>query len=143
MLRKPYVIGGHMYSNGVRKYDVAAINSRGYLATSPWVRADERAAWVGSGTASTPELTHLRGELMFRGQCLACHTIDGYRSIRGFLQGRDRASIGNVVRMLHQTSGDSPYRAFMPPLVGTDAEVEALTDYLHGLVVDTPRAVRR
>jgi hypothetical protein len=37
MLRKPYVIGGWMYSNGVRVPYVARINQEGYLAHTMWV----------------------------------------------------------------------------------------------------------
>ena len=37
MLRKPYVIGRHMFSNGVRVKDVEKFNREGYLPHSPWV----------------------------------------------------------------------------------------------------------
>jgi len=37
--------------------------------------------------------------------------------------------------VLHTYPEDSPYRAFMPTMVGTAAETEALTDYLTSLVV--------
>ena len=67
---------------------------------------------------------------MFRGQCMACHTLDGYRGMQKLLKGRDRKSVANLVNVLHTYSEDSPYRAFMPPLVGTQAEIEDLTDYL-------------
>jgi hypothetical protein len=36
--------------------------------------------------------------------------------------------------MLHKHEESSPYRAFMPPLVGTPAERDALADYLNHLV---------
>jgi mono/diheme cytochrome c family protein len=71
---------------------------------------------------------------MFRGQCLACHTVDGYRSMHGFLHHRDHASIRNILNMLHEYPEDSPYRTFMPPLVGSDGEIEALAAYLNDLV---------
>jgi cytochrome bd-type quinol oxidase subunit 1/mono/diheme cytochrome c family protein len=132
LLRKPYVIGQHMYSNGVRKNDGDAIDKRGFLTSSPWATDAERAAWA-SGTTTTPELKLLRGELMFRGECMNCHTLDGYRAMKTFVHGRDRSSIGNLLAMLHKTSGDSPYKAFMPRLVGTDAEIDALGDYLETL----------
>ena len=117
MLRKPYVIGRHMYSNGVRVKAVETLNQTGYLTPSLWTRR--------GGDA------HLaRGEAMFRGQCMACHTADAYRSMRRLLAGRDREAIGNLLTMLHQHKPDSPYRAFMPPLVGTKTEIEALGGYL-------------
>ncbi|MEI6351155.1 MAG: cytochrome ubiquinol oxidase subunit I [Verrucomicrobiota bacterium] len=139
MLRKPYVIGQHMFSNGVRKKDVSAINQNGYLADCVWVRSEERARWAANDKAAAtggPRVVDVeRGQLVFRGQCLACHTVDGYRSIRKFLAGRDRKSVANLVGVLHTYPEDSPYRAFMPPMVGTAAETEALTDYLTSLVV--------
>ncbi|HNT86837.1 MAG TPA: cytochrome ubiquinol oxidase subunit I [Candidatus Hydrogenedentes bacterium] len=132
MLRKPYVVGDHMYSNGVRKSDVDRFNRDGYLTRSPWARPAERAgvaAVVTSG--SQVEAAHLgRGWLMFRGQCMACHTIDGYRSMRRLLADRDREAIGSILTMLHEYKEDSTYRAYMPPLVGLPEEVDALGDYL-------------
>jgi cytochrome d ubiquinol oxidase subunit I len=131
-LRKPYVISDHMFSNGIRKADVARINEEGYLKHSPWATAEMRAAW-DANTAS-PESAHLRGQLVFRGQCMACHTEDGYRSMKRMLAGRDRQAIGNMLQILHAYAEDSPYRAYMPPLAGTAEEVNALGDYLALLV---------
>jgi cytochrome bd ubiquinol oxidase subunit I len=116
MLRKPYVIGQFMYANGVRIYDVKKLNTDGYLAHSLWTNP--------TGDA------HARGEAMFRGQCLACHTVDGYRSMKRLLGERDRKSIGSLLLVLHNHKADSPYRSFMPPLVGTSEEISALGDYL-------------
>jgi mono/diheme cytochrome c family protein len=116
MLRKPFVIGRHMFSNGVRVSEVAKFNAEGYLTHSLWA------------TPNTPPLA--RGEIIFRGQCLACHTRDGYRPMKRLLAGRDREAIGNLLVMLHDYKPDSPYHAFMPPLVGTRGEIELLGDYL-------------
>ena len=52
MLRKPFVIGRWMYSNGVRVPNVSKINRTGYLAESNWV-------WNGSAS----ELLAGRGDL--------------------------------------------------------------------------------
>ena len=150
MLRKPYVVGRHMYSNGVRKNsDVARFNKEGYLTHSIWATEEERASWARIDAQKTPEgkpvfaaqlpeadqaIQHARGELILRGQCMACHTTDGYRSLKRLLQERDREAIGNVLQMLHEYKDDSPYRAYMPPLVGTSEEIVALGDYLDHLV---------
>ena len=61
---------------------------------------------------------------------MACHTEDGYRSMKKLLAGRDRQAIGNILSVLHGYAQDSPYRTYMPPLVGLAAEVDALGDYL-------------
>ncbi|MEP6715089.1 MAG: c-type cytochrome, partial [Terriglobia bacterium] len=69
-----------------------------------------------------------------RGQCVNCHTLDGYRALRQLLHGRDRASIDKLLSMLHDAPANSPYTNYMPPLVGTPAEISALGDYLGKLV---------
>ncbi|OIR03984.1 bacterial cytochrome ubiquinol oxidase [mine drainage metagenome] len=117
MLRKPYVIGEHMYSNGVRNYDVARFNKDGYLTHSMW-------------TSDKGPENLARGQAIFRGECMACHTVDGYRSMTRLLAGRDREAIGSLLRILHEAKPDSPYHAFMPPLAGTPQEVSDLGDYL-------------
>jgi cytochrome bd-type quinol oxidase subunit 1 len=124
MLRKPYVIGRWMYSNGVRVPYVSRINAQGYLVTSNWV-------WGSAGVATT---NYSRGEAIFRGECGSCHTLDGYRPLRQLLDGRDRANIRNFIVMLHQNKDDSPYKKFMPPMVGTEQDVNDLTDFLNAQV---------
>jgi cytochrome bd-type quinol oxidase subunit 1 len=116
-LRKPYVIGRYMFSNGVRVANADKFNADGYLPRSLWTRqgGDEKLA---------------RGEAMFRGQCMACHTVNGYRSMKRLLADRNREAIGNLLTVLRDHKPDSPYRAFMPRLVGTKDEIESLGDYL-------------
>ena len=62
-----------------------------------------------------------------------CHTVDGYRSMRKLLHGRDRHSIDNLLQMLHDQPKDSPYRTYMPPLVGTPQEIQSLAGFLNYL----------
>jgi len=115
-IRKPYVIQSHMFSNGVRTGEVTKFNSEGYLTHSMW------------NPAETDSLA--RGQAVFRGQCMACHTTGGYRSMKKLLQQRDKKAIDNFLKMLHEYPKDSPYRKYMPPLVGTDQEVGDLGAYL-------------
>jgi cytochrome d ubiquinol oxidase subunit I len=121
MIRKPYTVGQHMYSNGVRKSDVAKFNQAGYTTGSPWNHGQME-----------------KGEMMFRGQCMNCHTVDGYRAMRKLMQGRDKNAITRIVYMLHDDPKDSPYRKFMPPVAGTKEEVDGLVDYLDHLVNARP-----
>jgi cytochrome d ubiquinol oxidase subunit I len=118
MLRKPYVIGRHMYSNGTRVSEVASRNQNGYLQHSLWLNQTTSAHWA-------------TGEAMYRGQCGACHTLTGYRSLNRLLAGRDRDSVGSLLTMLHEYKPETSYRKFMPPLTGTPAEITALGDYLY------------
>jgi cytochrome bd ubiquinol oxidase subunit I len=120
MLRKPYVIGRWMYSNGVRVPYAPKIDQEGYLAHTVWV--------YDTGSS------YSRGEAIFRGECGSCHTLQGYRPLAKLLAGRDRASIENFITMLHEYKPDSPYHRFMPPMVGTKQDVEDLTDFLNAHV---------
>ena len=117
MLRKPYVVGQYMYSNAVRVGDVPRLNADGYLAHSLWTSPGENR-------------TLARGEAMFRGQCMACHTVDGYRSIKRLLGPRNREGIDNFLAVLHEHKPDSPYHAYMPWLAGTKEEIASLAAYL-------------
>ncbi len=121
LLRKPYVIGNWMYTNGVRVPNAAAIDQDGYLTHSNWV-------WNGSDSA------YSRGEAIYRGECGSCHTLNGYRPLATLLAGRDRTSIRSFIVMLHEYKADSPYHHFMPPMVGTTQEVEDLVDFLNAQV---------
>ncbi len=131
-LRKPFVINQHMYSSGVRQNERDKFNQEGYLTHSPWVKPEEKQQW-----ASQQPLAHAdqveRGRLIFLGQCVNCHTVKGYRSMEILLGERDRKAIGSLLETLHAAKPDSPYTKFMPPLVGTVAEREALADYLSTL----------
>jgi mono/diheme cytochrome c family protein len=125
MLRKPYVIGRWMYSNGTRATYVNRINTEGYLAHSLWT-------WNGDGSAASSRYS--RGEAIFRGECGSCHTLSGYRPLKQLLEGRDRATIHSFIAMLHEYKADSPYHKFMPPMAGTAQDIDDLTDFLNAQV---------
>jgi len=142
MLRKPYVIGRWMYSNGVRVPYVDRINREGYLAHSNWVWKGppvvfDKLVPPGYTVEIDPDDSYSRGEAIFRGECGSCHTLAGYRPLKELLAGRDRTNIGNFITMLHEYKPDSPYRRFMPPVVGTKQDMDDLTDYLNAQVNPT------
>ncbi len=116
-IRKPYVIGGHMYSNSIRRNEIADFNTKGYLTSSMWVAKD-----------SLDELA--KGKLMFAGQCLSCHTETGYRSMKRLIGDRDAESVLSLLNSLHEAKSDNPYVKYMPPLVGKKDEIQALSLYL-------------
>jgi len=128
MLRKPFVVTQFMYTNGTREKQVAGFNQNGYLTGSIWIPS---ASEIAMDPASAGRKL---GQRMFYGQCMSCHTLDGYRSITRLLAGRDSTAIGNILKMLHDNKADSPYAKFMPPLTGTPAEIAALQTYLTSLV---------
>ena len=153
MLRKPYVIGNWMYSNGVRVPYVSRINQEGYLANTMWVWNNCYAARARNYPNGDPEFltnegymayhncelgdfasSYSRGEAIFRGECGSCHTLNGYRPLAKLLAGRDRANISSFITMLHDYKPDSPYRRYMPPMAGSKQDIDDLTDYLNAHV---------
>jgi cytochrome c553 len=110
--RKPYIIHGYMYSNGVRVDEVDRLNREGILT---------KARWAGVGLAAAP--TSL-GQQVFRAQCQMCHSLNGYLAIRPLVAGQDAEGLAALLEALRAG------RPGMPPVVGTDEEIKALAEYL-------------
>ena len=120
LLRKPYVIYGYMYSNGLRTNEIAEINMDGYAAHAKWLPANASKA--------------ILGQSMFRDQCMSCHTVNGYRSIVKLIGDRDQKSIALFLSTLHEVDAKkNPYYGIMPPVVGKVEELDALAAYLDSL----------
>lgn len=116
-VRKPYIIYDYMYANGVLAKDAEKYNKEGFLAHSTFSKVKE----------VTEENKYQAGEDLYKSQCLACHTVDGWREKRAFatrIEGWTEESIDTYIDTLHET------RPFMPPFVGTDDEQKALAHYL-------------
>lgn len=129
MLRKPYVIYKYMYSNGLLKKNIPTINEQGFIKFSKQVPVEIK-------TLSDTELakSEKAGEIIFKQQCMACHTLDGYRSMRKLIGERDTRSIRGFLQMMRSTDPETnQYLNIMPPAVGKDAEMDALAKYLSGL----------
>ncbi len=131
--RKPFVIRDFMFSNGILVSDIGKLDEHGVLAT---------AVWAARGSAASQEAM---GRAVFRAECAACHTIDGYLSIRKLVAPVDPDMLNGILGTLreegkeyaggtytHQghVSTDKLDYPLMPPLVGTAAEQEALAVYL-------------
>lgn len=121
LLRKPYVIYGYMYSNSLLKENIAPINRTGYFASAKWAQASlpaQTTAWE-------------RGRVMFRFQCMSCHTQKGYRGMDNLLGQRGPEDIQRFLQVLRETDPrKNPYAGIMPPLVGHSDEVNDLALYL-------------
>lgn len=111
-VRKPYVVQGYMYSNGVRVADVGRLRARGFTSG---------AAWVGATRSATGEGL---GSVLFRAQCAACHTIGGPLAIRPRVRDQDARTLDRMVLLLPQLDGR------MPPFAGNARERAALAGYL-------------
>jgi len=116
--RKPWVIPGVMYANGLTPADVEQARSDGLLGMARW-------DFFGELTEANRVPA---GRELFNLQCLACHTRGGvyndimprietltYDGLRAWLEG-----MGGV-------------HSYMPPFAGTPAERDALAAYLASL----------
>ena len=115
--RRPYVINEVMYSNGILKKEVDALNQQGYLRTALWVRNNE----------VTEDNLFAAGQELFMHQCYACHTVNGKNNdiVRATSSMSYRALV-SYIRKIHET------RYFMPPFAGTGQESRALAVYIAG-----------
>ncbi|MBL0313446.1 MAG: cytochrome ubiquinol oxidase subunit I [Holophagaceae bacterium] len=146
-VRKPFVIRDFMFSNGILVSEIADLNQGGILKKAKWAARESDGTPVSMGRA------------VYRAECQACHTIDGYSSLRKLVAPTDADTLGIVLSTMRSegdeyTSGkyielghfstqklDYPQ---MPPLVGTPQEIEALRAYLLSLqkpqTVEVPHA---
>jgi mono/diheme cytochrome c family protein len=123
--RKPFVIRGVMYSNGIRVDQVAVYQKEGFLADNAWAR---------SFAASKGDTDLARGEALFRAQCLACHTREGYRSLRALTAANSPEDNVFFVQGLRELDPAlNPYLDRMPPFAGTEQEAEWTGRYLSSL----------
>lgn len=121
LLRKPYVVYNYLYSNGIHKDDVPALMQEGFLNKGRWA----------AGLAASQQDDCAKGEIIFRYQCMSCHTVDGYRSMKKLIADRDEQAIGSFLQMLKNTDKTkNPYSAIMPPLAATEPELKLLAKYL-------------
>jgi len=104
-IRKPYVIAGYMYGNGVEVADAAIYQKDGYLPHILYRSEDDLAD-------------------LFRHACRSCHTMQGYKALKPAFEGTDRAFIAAIIRGAHLLRGN------MPPFYGTAAEADYIAAYI-------------
>jgi mono/diheme cytochrome c family protein len=134
--RKPFVIRDFMFSNGVMVSEIADINRRGILA---------KAGWAARG-AGSDQLTI--GRAVFSAECSSCHTVDHYLAIRPLVAASDPDMLRGILTALRAEGDEYASGKYaeqghiatqkldyplMPPLVGSDAEIDALHAYLISL----------
>ena len=105
-VRKPYVITGYIYGNGVEVAKTDRYKKEGYLAQISY-RTDDA------------------GADLFRHACRSCHTIDGYRPLQPAFAGTDRKFIASCIRSAQLLSTN------MPPFLGTPAEADQIAAYIY------------
>lgn len=128
-IRKPYVVYGYLWSNGIadRPAEYAPIARDGVLNHAPWI-VSPAVAEAGSPVD--------RGRWVFRTQCIQCHAVTGVNGIKP-LVAYDRPLIRHTIEHLHAL------KPFMPPFIGTDREKDDLAAYLFSLNHVVPRPVIR
>jgi mono/diheme cytochrome c family protein len=145
-IRKPFVIGGYMYVNGVYaagetrgrafaaageqaegqgaastgRFSAAALDDSGVLGAVSWVN---RLPPPGAADRAEAE-----GAEVFRLLCSSCHTVDGYLGIRRLVAGKSQPALRTMLEHLDTWRGRR-----MPPFTGIDAEGRALAFYLSRL----------
>jgi cytochrome bd ubiquinol oxidase subunit I len=133
--RKPFVVRGYMFSNGILVSEVEKLNREGVLSKAIWAAHE-----AGKGPVS-------KGRAVYRAECASCHTLDGYLSIRKKTAGADADYLTLFLTALRDdgpkwtaTPPQKPDYPFMPPFVGSDEEMHALVAYLDSL--KSPGAVK-
>jgi mono/diheme cytochrome c family protein len=112
-LRKPYVIGSHMFVNGLTlpaadPFSVDRVSRSGIVAASHWSN-------VNAG----------HGQEVFRLQCSQCHSVDGYLAIRPLVARKSNVALERTIDKLSTWRGRR-----MPPFAGNEADEHALAVYL-------------
>lgn len=118
MARKPYVIKGVFYSNGLWQHqsEDSQYMSAPYFSNAKWK------------PESVTPMTPAHGEWIYRLQCATCHTIDGYRNLSPRTKMWSPSFGIRFLDNLHE-------QGVMPPFQGTLNDKAALTSYflsLHG-----------
>lgn len=116
-LRKPYIIHGYLYGNGLRVSEVPATRQAGLLT-----KLD----------TTTGEL----GADLFLRACRSCHTWSGYQALKPAFDGTEPGFVAAVVQNVHLLRGN------MPPFPGNAAEAGLLAAHLHSRTDPRPLGER-
>ncbi|MBN1846748.1 MAG: cytochrome ubiquinol oxidase subunit I [Sedimentisphaerales bacterium] len=146
-IRKPYLIWGHLYSNGIAKARLPSMQRQleqdpgdavGALRFTPWAVRPAEAGWNYQTFArlddqalrqlrSTPAGRIIRGRWLFNGQCLRCHSLAGYNAIRPLVHRWSQDTLEQTLGRLDEI------KLFMPPFVGNQNDRRDLALFLNSL----------
>lgn len=116
--RKPWLIPGHTWSNGIRPNQASDLQAP-FLA---------RAAWAGNKTV-TPDNLLDAGRELYAFQCLSCHSLGG--PMNDIRRHTDHVGVVGVSAYL---AGQGKLFPYMPPFVGSPEERLALASYVTATV---------
>lgn len=112
--RKPFAIGGYIYSNDLRLAELASFGTAGFAASSKWMNRE------GSNRIA-------QGRQMFAIQCGVCHSVDGYRAMAPRVHGWSPDFAADILQHLPLLRGT------MPPFAGDQQDRVAVGAYLASL----------
>lgn len=112
-LRKPYIVHGYMYGNGLE------------IAHTPTYQQDGLLAHITYKTDNP-------GKDLFNRACRSCHTIDGYKPVAPVFNGTDKEFIAGMVL------GSGALKGNMPPFVGTAEDAALIADYIWSEIDQRP-----
>ncbi len=120
-IRKPYLVHGHMYSNGILVTDDGMrdrIDREGILA---------HARFAYPPTMSLEDVhrlpPHEMGRFVYNAQCRMCHQPNGTNDLAPLINQSSRELVMKMTSELHEL------KHFMPPFMGTEQEKRALVEY--------------
>ncbi len=114
-VRKPWIVAGYMYGNGIEVAQRPQLAADGLLAHLAYRSGDD-------------------GRDLFLHSCRSCHTLHGYKALAPAFDGTDARFIAGVIR------GAARVRGGMPSFAGTPAEAETLAAWLAERVDPRPLA---
>lgn len=112
--RRPFVIYGLIYSNGITPAEGERMNKEGALT-----------AWAGTPDLATPVGKMEAGRFLFAQQCSSCHGLGG-----PMLHIGPRVAGKGARGIEAQLAGQGRHLEYMPPFFGTAQERTALALYL-------------
>jgi mono/diheme cytochrome c family protein len=113
--RRPFVINGAIYSNGLSQGEMTAADRGGFLGNARWA--------VAKVAKSDEDME--AGREIFKFQCYACHTVGGFNNdIIARTRWMTYQALNNYIANLHLI------RPFMPPFAGNDKERGSLAAFI-------------
>jgi cytochrome bd-type quinol oxidase subunit 1 len=114
-IRKPWVVTGVLYSNGIAAGELKLIRRKGVASLDPWPLRD---------AARYPNDRVRAGRIVYRELCASCHTPTSVNGLLGHTRTWDREMLEQNIRKLHLL------KPFMPPFAGSEGDLEFLADWL-------------
>ncbi len=119
-IRKPHVIQGYMYANGIREADYPLLQAQGLLAHATYV----------SHRAITEENRLEAGRDVFLIACTRCHTTRGVNGAVAKFENLFGYGPWEPEKLRAYIAGMHHARPFMPPFPGNDPELDAMVAWL-------------